>query len=140
VTFPKVGDTVNVHYVGTLEDGTKFDSSRDRGTPFSTAIGKGRVIKVRIAWLFLVSACDVVCRRVCSIYMLEKSVCVCALCILFAAISLPQCWDEGIPQLSVGQVADLHCTSDYAYGARGAGKLIGPNADLNFQVELISIN
>jgi peptidylprolyl isomerase len=42
---PKTGQTVNVHYIGTLENGTKFDSSRDRGQPFSFTIGKGQVIK-----------------------------------------------------------------------------------------------
>jgi FKBP-type peptidyl-prolyl cis-trans isomerase FkpA len=42
---PQPGQEVTVHYTGTLEDGTKFDSSLDRGQPLKIQIGVGRVIK-----------------------------------------------------------------------------------------------
>ncbi|TFK52458.1 peptidyl-prolyl cis-trans isomerase [Heliocybe sulcata] len=95
VRFPKPGDRVKIHYVGTLLDGTTFDSSRDRGSPFQTQIGVGKVIRG---------------------------------------------WDEGVPQLSVGEKAILTCTPDYAYGARGFPPVIPPNSTLKFEVELLSIN
>ncbi|KAF7722269.1 FK506 binding protein proline rotamase rapamycin-binding protein [Apophysomyces ossiformis] len=93
--FPKPGDKVSMHYVGTLTNGKKFDSSRDRGAPFETQIGVGRVIKG---------------------------------------------WDEGVPQLSLGQKARLICSPDYAYGPRGIPGVIPPNATLIFEVELLDIN
>jgi FKBP-type peptidyl-prolyl cis-trans isomerase len=41
----KVGDRVSIHYHGTLEDGTVFDSSVERGEPFETVIGVGQLIQ-----------------------------------------------------------------------------------------------
>lgn len=48
-------------------------------------------------------------------------------------------WDEGVMQMSLGEKAILHITSDYGYGERGAGDVIPSNADLDFQVELLQI-
>lgn len=44
-TFPKRGQTCVVHYTGMLEDGKKFDSSRDRNKPFKFVLGKQEVIR-----------------------------------------------------------------------------------------------
>ncbi|KAH9941267.1 FK506-binding protein 1 [Epithele typhae] len=45
LNYPQPGDTVTMHYVGRLTNGSVFDSSRDRNKPFVTQIGIGRVIK-----------------------------------------------------------------------------------------------
>ncbi|KAF8949400.1 FK506 binding protein proline rotamase rapamycin-binding protein [Haplosporangium gracile] len=93
--YPKKNDTVTMHYVGTLADGSKFDSSRDRNKPFITQIGIGRVIRG---------------------------------------------WDEGVPQMSLGEKAVLKISSDYGYGPDGYPPVIPQNAELTFEVELLKIN
>lgn len=84
-----------MHYTGKLDSGKKFDSSYDRGRPFETVIGVGKVIRG---------------------------------------------WDEGVPQLSLGEKAVLTITGDYGYGQHGYPGLIPPNATLVFEVELLGIN
>mmetsp|Transcript_22246 Transcript_22246/g.40085 ORF Transcript_22246/g.40085 Transcript_22246/m.40085 type:complete len:158 (-) Transcript_22246:32-505(-) len=49
-------------------------------------------------------------------------------------------WDEGVPQMSLGEKAKLIITSDYGYGERGAPPDIPPNAGLTFEVKLMRIN
>ena len=44
MTTVENGSTVSVHYVGTFEDGTEFDSSHAKGSPFTFVVGQGRVI------------------------------------------------------------------------------------------------
>ena len=50
------------------------------------------------------------------------------------------CWTEGVQRMKVGGKAKLTCPSAIAYGSRGAGGVIPPNATLLFEVELLAIN
>ena len=91
---PETGQTVVVHYTGSLADGTVFDSSVQRNRPFEFIIGIGQVIKG---------------------------------------------WDEGVASMKVGGKRQLTIPSDLAYGSRGAGGVIPPDATLTFDVELLGI-
>ncbi|KAL4080660.1 hypothetical protein J3A83DRAFT_4367071 [Scleroderma citrinum] len=112
-TFPKPGDTVTIHYVGTFTNGQTFDSSRDRGSPFKTQIGVGKVIKGWDEGQFYARTT--------------------------IASNLPGL-ESAVPKLSLGEKAILTATPDYAYGEQGFGKVIPKNATLKFEVELLKIN
>jgi FKBP-type peptidyl-prolyl cis-trans isomerase len=89
---PKATNTVRVHYTGTLLDGTKFDSSVDRGEPAE-----------------------------------------------FPLNGVIAGWTEGLQLMPVGSKFKFTIPSALAYGANGAGGQIGPDAVLNFEVELLRI-
>jgi FKBP-type peptidyl-prolyl cis-trans isomerase len=90
----KTGDTVSVHYTGTLLDGTKFDSSHDRDRPFEFKLGAGSVIKG---------------------------------------------WDQGVVGMKKGGVRKLTIPPHLGYGKRGSPPKIGPDATLQFEIELLEI-
>lgn len=90
--MPKATDTVNVHYHGTLIDGTVFDSSVERGTPISFTLNQ----------------------------------------------VIPG-WTEGVQLMHVGDKFRFYIPSELGYGEAGAGQVIGPNATLIFDVELLGI-
>ncbi|RYF27996.1 MAG: FKBP-type peptidyl-prolyl cis-trans isomerase [Comamonadaceae bacterium] len=50
-----------------------------------------------------------------------------------------RCWTEGVQRMKPGGKAKLTCPASIAYGARGAGNVIPPNATLHFEIELLSV-
>jgi FKBP-type peptidyl-prolyl cis-trans isomerase len=103
-------DRVKVHYRGTLIDGKEFDSSYSRGQP--TEFGVGQVIAGKNLFL--------------SLHKCKK-------------LTFAQGWTEGLQLMSVGDKFKFFIPADLAYGERGAGRDIGPNSALIFEVELIGI-
>ncbi len=89
---PEATDVVTVHYLGTLIDGTQFDSSYDRGQPATFPVG-----------------------------------------------GVIAGWTEALQLMKPGAKWQLVIPAELAYGERGAGQVIGPNATLLFDVELISV-
>lgn len=89
---PKVTDTVEVHYRGTLINGTEFDSSYKRGQPAT-----------------------------------------------FPVNGVIQGWQEALPMMKEGAKWQIFVPAKLAYGERGAGAQIGPNATLLFDIELLKI-
>ena len=59
---------------------------------------------------------------------------------VFALGRVIKCWTEGVQRMRVGGKAELTCPPGIAYGERGAGGVIPPNATLRFEIELLEIN
>jgi hypothetical protein len=71
--------------------------------------------------------------------LLERQTNVIFLCFSCLPWASAEGWDEGVMEMSLGEKAVLHISSEYGYGDQGAGGVIPPNASLDFEVELLQI-
>ncbi len=109
------GALISAHYVGTLADGTEFDSSYSRGQAFECVIGTGRVIK---GWDLGVLGSEMGAK------LLQK---------WGMTLELPD-----FEPMKVGGKRQLIVPADLAYGERSVGKIL-PNSDLTFIIELLDV-
>ncbi|CAI8029173.1 Peptidyl-prolyl cis-trans isomerase FKBP2 [Geodia barretti] len=109
----KSGDRLSMHYTGTLEDGTEFDSSVPRNQPFEFTLGSGQVIKGEDHQSINISPGSSV---------------------LFSG------WDQGLLNMCVGEKRRLQIPPHLGYGDRGAPPKIPGGATLIFEVELLKID
>ncbi|STZ10422.1 FK506-binding protein [Moraxella caviae] len=109
------GALITAHYIGTLTDGTEFDSSHSRGQPFECVIGTGRVIK---GWDLGVLGSEIGAK------LCEK---------WGVSLELPE-----FAPMKVGGKRRLVVPAALAYGERTLGK-IAPNSDLLFEIELLDV-
>ena len=118
---------ISVHYTGTLLDGTKFDSSRDRGTPFKFSLGQGadRIPNFPPHFVAIFTIVELNCRIVLNFF--EKS-----------AGEVIKGWDEGIKTMKKGEQAVFPGPPELADGEAGSPPASPPNATLRFDVELRS--
>lgn len=109
------GALISAHYVGTLADGTEFDSSHSRGQAFECVIGTGRVIK---GWDLGVLGSEIGAK------LLQK---------WGMTLELPD-----FEPMKVGGKRQLIVPAQLAYGERSVGKIL-PNSDLTFVIELLDV-
>ena len=120
----KNGDSLSMHYTGTLyKDGSEFDSSIPRGSPFDFTLGQGMVIK----GAFLRARPHF--PRAHHPPHPPPSL-----------LPTPLGWDQGLLGMCVGEKRRLTIPSALGYGASGSGAKIPGGSTLVFEVELLKIN